>query len=169
MKENTQSKPPFQCSKQQECEFWTRSGLSSRALWHLLTRYAQLLPGLLALFVSAMVLRKSPLISWSDWAAEPSAHKELGQLSFIAGYLLPWPNQITSLIAQFLYLQHRNGHVFLNPSQWPVNENHNTRACTISFIISEVMLGVLTLWVCTVTGEKQKSSLNKGCVQATVV
>lgn len=128
-----------------------------------------LLPGLLALFVSVLVLRKSPLVSWSDWAAEPSVRKELGQLCFIAGYLLPWPNQITSLIAQFLYLQHRNGHVFLNPSQWPVNEKHST--CTIIIIISEVILGVMTAVVCKVTGEKQRSSLKKECVflQATVV
>lgn len=128
-----------------------------------------LLPGLLALFVSVMVLRKSPLISWSEWAAEPSVREELGQLCFVAGYLLSWPNQITSLIAQSLYLQHRNDHVFLNRSQWPVNKKQSTR--TIIIIISEVMLGVMTTVVYKVTGEKQISSLNKVCVflQATVV
>lgn len=128
-----------------------------------------LFPGLLALFVSVMVLRKSPLISWSEWAAEPSVRKELGQLCFVAGYLLSWPNQITSLIAQSLYLQHRNDHVFLNRSQWPVNKKQST--CTIIIIISEVMLGVMTTIVYKVTGEKQISSLNKVCVflQATVV
>lgn len=94
-----------------------------------------LLPGLLALFVSVLVLRKSHLISWSEWAAEPSVHKELGQLSFIAGYLLSWPNQITSLIAQFFYLQYRNDHVFLNPSQRPVNEKNTAHALSLSLLV----------------------------------
>lgn len=164
MKENTQSKPPFPLFKT----------IGTSALNQICSFLLCCVPSDKVCPASSQVCWPFLCLSWC-WGNhlwfhdqnEPSVCKELGQLCFIAGYLLSWPNQITSLIAQFLYLQHRNGHVFLNPSQWPVNEKHST--WTIIIIISEVMLGVVTLAGCKVTGEKQKSSLNKGCVQATVV
>lgn len=167
MKENTQSKPPFPLFK-------TIGTSALNQIWSFLLCCVapsdKLCPASSQAYWPFLCLLWCEEITFDfmiRMSAEPSVCKESGQLCFIAGYLLSWPNQITSLIAQFLYLQHRNGHVFLNPSQWPVNEKHSI--WTIIIIISEVMLGVMTLAVCKVTGEKQKSSLNKGCVQATVV